>query len=235
MFALAELWGLRDANSNPVRGVQRFRERRRERLLTDTEVNAIFAALGDMQTEGTILPGVALAVRLLWATGCRMSEIIGLEWQFVNGADGEIRWPDSKGGGAMAKPLTIEMRPLLDSAERVVGNPFVCFGADRGRRLPVSTLEKGWRRVLQRAGVRHCGLHALRHLMATQLAQDGTDIETVRRLMGHKTAQTTLRYFQTTLDRQRDAADRLSAHRARRLTEANPPTEREVIHLARAG
>jgi integrase len=233
MFSLAELWGLRDANSNPVRGIQRFKEKRRERLLSDAEMRAALDALAALEAEQNILPGAALAIRLLWLSGCRMSEVINLEWRFVDQAAAEIRWPDSKSGDEMVKPLTAEVRRLLDGAERVVGNPFVCFGSDRAKPLPVSTLEKTWRRVLDRAGVAPCGLHALRHLMATELARSGADVETVRRLMGHKTAQTTLRYFQTTADHQRAAIARLAGERARKLAAAETAPVASVVPLRR--
>lgn len=43
MFALAETWGMRPQNSNPCRGIDRYRERSRERLVTADEL----ARLGD--------------------------------------------------------------------------------------------------------------------------------------------------------------------------------------------
>src|SRR6516165_9073846 len=90
LFKHAELWGLRPEGSNPCRLIKRFRETRRERLLTDGEVARIFVALDDSAEE----PSVKLAVRLLFATACRASEILGLRWEYIDREAGELVWPD---------------------------------------------------------------------------------------------------------------------------------------------
>ena len=46
MFNLAEVWGWRPQNSNPVRHIEKYKESRRERYLTVDE----FARLGDALT-----------------------------------------------------------------------------------------------------------------------------------------------------------------------------------------
>jgi len=68
MFNHAELWGMRREGTNPCLRVKRFQERRRERLLTDGEVSAIYTALEASEAAGfehwsTIHPRHSVAVR----------------------------------------------------------------------------------------------------------------------------------------------------------------------------
>jgi len=211
LFKHAELWGLRPEGSNPCRLIKRFRETRRERLLTDGEVARIFVALDDSAED----PSVKLAVRLLFATACRASEILGLRWEYIDREAGELVWPDSK-TGALRKPLTGEIAALLSEADRIVGNPFVCVGIkDRAAALPMSTLEKAWRRILERGGVTPCGLHAIRHRAATEIANSGLPLQVGMRLMGHRTVTTYSRYLHTEREQVRQAAEMVAQGRRR--------------------
>ena len=211
IFKHAELWALRPEGSNPCRLVKRFRETRRTRLLSDAEVARIFATLDDSD-EG---PSVKLAVRLLFATACRAGEILGLEWRFIDKIVGEIVWPDSK-TGTLTKPITTEIAALLSQAERIVGNPFVCVGIrDRASPLSMNTLEKAWRRILKHARVAPCGLHAIRHKSATEIANSGLPIQVGMKLTGHKTPATYMRYLHVEREQTRAAAELVSQRRRR--------------------
>jgi integrase len=213
LFSHAELWGLRPEASNPCRLIKRFREMRRERLLSDEEQTRIFAELDASEQSGSEERSVTLAVRLLFATACRASEILGLQWEFIDRAAGELVWPDSK-TGTLTKPITGEIAALLSGAARIVGNPFVCPAIkNRAAGLPMSTLEKAWRRILERAGVAPSGLHAIRHRAATEIANSGLPIQVGMRLTGHKTAATYLRYLHADREQTLAAAELVSKRR----------------------
>ena len=51
--------------------------------------------------------------------------------------------------------------------------------------------------------------HKLRHTYATHLIQNGADIETTRRMLGHSSINTTAIYVHSTFDQMKAAADRL--------------------------
>lgn len=217
IFRQAELWHLRPEATNPCRLVPRYPEKRRERLLTDDEVARIHRALIEAERAATETPSVILAIRLLFATACRAGEIVGdapgLRWDYLRHDTREIAWPDSK-TGFMVKPLTREGAALLKTAERVVGNPHVCVNADRDGPLTINTLEKAWARLLKEAGIAHCGLHAIRHRAATDIANNpDIPIHVGMRLTGHKTVSTYLRYLHAERDRVRQAAEKVSTQR----------------------
>lgn len=216
LFKHAELWGLRPEGSNPCRLVKRFREARRERLLSDEEVTRIFAELDASEQSAAEDRSTLLAIRLLFATACRAGEILALRWDYVDRTAGEIVWPDSK-TGAMRKPLTEEVRLLLKTAsnERVVGI-YICHAVkDKAAPLPMSTLEKAWGRILRRAEVKPCGLHAIRHRAATEIANSGIPMQVGMRLTGHKTATTYLRYLHAERAQTLEAAELVSKRRVR--------------------
>ena len=211
IFKHAELWGMRKEGTNPCRLVARYKERRRERLLWDTEVAAIFKTLKQAEIDGSENAASLLAIRLLFATACRAGEILGLRWEFIDEAKNQIVWPDSK-TGELRKPLTREIRELLASAPRVNGFPYVC-AIEPAKALTLNVLEQAWRRVLVAAEVPHCGLHAIRHRVATDIANSGVSIQDGMRLIGHRSVQTYLRYLHAEDDRAAKAAETVSQRR----------------------
>ena len=76
----AEVYGYRPEESNPCRGIQRYRSRGRERFLCREEFARIGAVL--RRLEGT-RPLQVGAIALLLHTGCRRSEITTLQWHHV--------------------------------------------------------------------------------------------------------------------------------------------------------
>jgi integrase len=84
MFNLAERWGLRPGGSNPVRHVDRFAERKRERFLSEAELARLGKALADAEQARTETAATIAAIRLLVFTGCRLGEILRLRWAQVD-------------------------------------------------------------------------------------------------------------------------------------------------------
>ena len=83
MFTAAELWGLRPQGSNPCRYVKRFRERRRERFLSDGEYRRLGAVLREAEGTGTVATSAIAAIRLLMLTGCRLASLT--PWSLARG------------------------------------------------------------------------------------------------------------------------------------------------------
>jgi len=114
-MTLAERWGWRDGLRHPCKGISRFPERSRNRLLTPSEIQAIRNEL----SSGNHHPTVVLAINLLMATGCRSDEICRLKWSYVEWEKQQISWPDTK-TGSLEKPMSTLLRSILQNA------PLIC-------------------------------------------------------------------------------------------------------------
>jgi integrase len=199
MFNLAERWGLRPDGSNPCRHVEKFAERKRERMLSPAEL----ARLGDALAAYNGSPYAVAAVKLLVFTGARLGEVLGLRWEWIDFERGEARLPDSKSG---AKTLHLPPPALAVLAElpRVEGNPHVIVGQKDAAALV--NLEKPWRAIRAAAGLDDVRLHDLRHAFASVAASSGMGLPIIGKMLGHTQAATTARYAHLASDPVKAAA-----------------------------
>lgn len=213
MFNLAELWGYRPDGSNPCRHVQKYPEKGSTRFITDEEMHKLYTYLDQADREGLEHPFILLAIRLQFEFAARMSEVLCLEWGWIDLEQRKVTWPDSKTGG-MTKPLSAEAHRLLSAAPRFEDSPFVCPSIfDPSARMTDNTYSQAWRRILQRADVPHVGTHGIRHRAATDIANSGAPIKVGMALTAHKTVTQFMRYVHTEDDPVRMAADAVAANR----------------------
>jgi integrase len=227
MFTLAEKWGERPDGSNPCRHIERYAERKRERMLSADE----FGRLADALKASARSPFVIAAIKLLIFTGARLSEILNLEWEWIDFERCEARLPDSKTG---AKTLHFPAPALAVLADlpRVEGNPFVIVGNVAGARLV--NLEKPWRAIRKAAGLNDVRLYDLRHAFASVAASSGMGLPIIGKMLGHTQAATTHRYAHLASDPVKAAA----ATVARKIADAlrrNAVTIGEVVSLTNHG
>ena len=111
------------------------------------------ARLGSALVAYDVSPYVVTAIKLLVFTGARLSEVLGLKWEWIDFERTEARLPDSKTG---ARLLHLPPPALATLAEtpQVEGNPFVIVGGNSGARL--INLQKPWRAFESRPGSRTC-------------------------------------------------------------------------------
>jgi integrase len=191
MCALAEQWGLRDPGTNPVKGLERYRERTRERHLSPVELARLGEVLRRAELERTESPSVVAMVRLLLLTGARRGEVLGLQWTHIDWQAGSARLPDSK-TGPKTLYLSDAARAVLAQLPRVEGNPWCLPGRVPGR--PLANPQKPWKRLRGAAGLDDVRLHDLRHTYAAVAARGGLSLPMIGALLGHVEPQTTQRY-----------------------------------------
>jgi integrase len=206
IFNLAEVWGLRRDGSNPCRHVPKFREHKRERFLSQHELQTLGGVLAQADRDGTETPFVVAAFRLLILTGCRLSEIQTLQWAFLTDAGMEL--PDTK-TGARRIPLPHAARAVIASLPRLQDNPYVIAGKVAGKYA--TDLQHPWRRIRALAGLEGVRIHDLRHTYASNAVSSRMPIQMVGRLLGHTQLQTTMRYAHLADDPVRRAAEENAA------------------------
>ena len=227
MFNLAELWGYRPDGSNPCRHVPKYPEKGSTRLITDDQMTKLFAYLEKAEAEGLEHPIHLLAVRLQFEFAARMSEILLLQWDWLDLPNGRVVWPDSKTGD-MSKPLSEEARRRLTNAPRYGDSPYVCPAIlDHSKPLSTHTYYQAWRRILDRAGVPKVGTHGIRHRSATDIANSGVPLKVGMALTAHKTVAMFMRYVHTEDDPVRQAAE-LVATRRQTITKARQRQPQEA-------
>ena len=191
-FAWGELHGFpMPPGGSPTRGIERFREVKKERYLSAPELARLGQVLADAERESIEMPTVVAALRLLVFTGCRLSEILTLKWDYVDIEQECLRLPDSK-TGAKVVHLNAPAMTLLTCIERVEGNPFVITGRNEGQHLV--NLDKAWRRIREKGRLGDVRIHDLRHSFASVAASAGFGLPVIGALLGHTQAATTHRY-----------------------------------------
>ena len=202
MFSLAEVWGWRPDGSNPCRHVKRYKEHKRERFLSPEETERLGQVLREAEEE---MPSAVAAFRLLLLTGCRMSEIRDLRWEYVK--DDCIELPDAKTGGRVV-PLGPEARAVLSAIPRDEDNPWVIAGRLPGSHL--TDLQRPWRRIRKQADLKDVRIHDLRHSFASRALALGESLTMIGKLLGHTQVQTTARYAHLARDSIQTAAARIT-------------------------
>ena len=191
------------------------------RFLSESEVAALLQAAA----PGGGLPArrqvaALAALEILYATGLRISEMLGLRRAALSG-DGMVLLVRGKGGRERLVPLSDAARDAaralvsaeLQRAPDRPASPFLFAGRDPRRAMT----RQGFDRILHETALK-AGLdpdrlspHVLRHSFASHMLAHGADLRSLQRLLGHADIATTQIYTH------------VLAERLQRLVEAHHP------------
>lgn len=120
----------------------------------------LFGYLDQAEIERTVRPETLLAIRLQFEFAARMSEVLALQWDWIDFENRRINWPDSK-TGPMSKPMSEEAQRLLTHATRYEDSPYVITAArDHKRPMSKGVYYHAWVTIAKRAGLAHVGTTA---------------------------------------------------------------------------
>lgn len=216
MFSLAMEWGWR--SDNPVRGIPRFHEDKRERWLTVDELRRIDIALDAYPDQRA-----ANVIRMLLMTGAREGEVLKADWTQFDLKRGIWTKPShhTKQKKIEHVPLGADVLKLLHSMKQKAAGPLFP-GTNGSARV---TIRRPWVQVCKAAGLVEVltlkgkrrtinryrptlRIHDLRHTYASHLVSDGVSLQVVGKLLGHTNPQTTNRYAHVADEALRKATNR---------------------------
>ena len=204
MFSLAIRW--RWVPANPVKGVARNPEAKRQRYLTNGELNQLSAALAASPDQAS-----ANVIRFLLLTGARRGETLAAKWSDFDLVEGVWVKPGhtTKTATEHRVPLSAPARALLSTLTPMgVNSEFVFPGRDGKQRYDI---KKQWAAICKAAKITGVRVHDLRHTYASVLASSGVSLHVIGGLLGHTQPATTHRYAHLVDDALRAATETAGA------------------------
>jgi integrase/recombinase XerD len=141
---------------------------------------------------------------LLYSTGMRVSEIANCKIVDIDSKNKRIKIVQGKGAKdrytIMSQQVLLELR-----AYYLIYKPteYLFNGWRPGKRYSVRSIQHLMQKALLTVGLesKHYTIHTIRHGFATHLLDNGTDLYTIKELLGHTNLQTTMRYMHLTARR----------------------------------
>ena len=198
------LYREKKVESNPAMNLNSpKRPRQLPKFLTPYEVEQI---LNNIKIETPAGYRNKAILELLWATGMRVSELSGLNFEDLNLANNEIR---VFGKGAKERIILVTeraktylqryietARPLIAKGFRVDNNEdSPVFINNTGFRLQTRTVRNVINDIVEEIQLpKHVTPHVFRHSFATHLIENGADLRVVQELLGHASISNTQIY-----------------------------------------
>lgn len=180
--------------TNPMLKIERVRrDPPTQQGIGREQAEAILAVIPKAQERDRLL------FRLLLETGMRIGEALHLyvEDLDLTRDDEHVR---VRGKGGQRRTLLLDDPRLVTQLRTYLAHTGyhhgLLFRAQKngdGQPLRYQSVQERWARYCQQAGIA-CTLHQLRHTHATELVNEGVSLNTIRKRLGHKHVQTTLRY-----------------------------------------
>lgn len=198
--------------NNPARLVSTpRREKRLPSALTADDAQRL------MESPGSGKSGKAAALRdravleLLYSTGVRAGELIGMNREDIDFRDSLIR-VRGKGRKERIVPIGVKALEALEAyQESLPEKPETgaVFIGPAGNRLTARTVQRILENHVKQLGLpQKASPHTLRHSFATHLLESGADLRAIQELLGHASLSTTQRYTHVNLASLMDVYDK---------------------------
>jgi integrase/recombinase XerC len=150
-------------------------------------------------------------LELLYSSGLRVSELVGLNWNQLDQDLGIVRVL-GKGRKERIVPVGIKaveaLKAYLEERGKVEGGDPL-FINPMGGRLTARSVGRVIKKYSRYSGIyRKISPHSLRHTFATHLLDSGADIREIQEMLGHSSLSTTQRYTHLSMGRLMEVYDK---------------------------
>lgn len=164
---------------NPCLGVQKFREKSRDRFLQADELPRFFRAMEDEP------PLTRDFFTLALLTGGRRSNVQAMRWEDVNLPVGVWRIPETKNGQEVLVPLIPAAIEILRRRLEAAGDSPWVF-ATRSKTGHLVEPKTAWKRICKRAGLDNLRIHDLRRTLGSWQVATGASLPVIGKTLGHR-------------------------------------------------
>ena len=187
--------------------------KRERHLPPHLTVDEMFRVLDGAQAAGPAPARDRAILEMLYSTGIRVSELVGLDWTDVD-RRGRVVRVLGKGRKERVVPIGATALAAVEEyrrrwpADRRRDQRAVFLNA-RGTRLTVRSVARIVAQYVERADTRvQASPHAFRHSFATHLLNAGADLRAIQELLGHASLSTTQRYTHVNFARLAEVYDK---------------------------
>lgn len=185
-------WGWE--GSNPAQGVKKFKEKSRNRFLHPDELPAFFESV-EAESNDTVRDYIYISL----LTGARKSNVLAMRWEEIHFERQEWLIPETKNGEHLRIPLVLKAIEILKTRLNKYGKQEWVFEGI-GRTGHLVEPKSGWKRILERAGIKDLRLHDLRRTVGSWQAATGANSYVIGGTLGHKDQKSTAVYARLNID-----------------------------------
>lgn len=143
-----------------------------------------------------------LIISLIYGTGIRLSEAIGLRIDDIDIERGIINICGGKGKKDRVVILPVNLIELIHQYRKEYFPKVFLFEGRSGGSYSPRSIQNIVKNAIKKAGIRKdASVHTLRHSFATHLLEAGVDLRYIQELLGHKSSSTTEIYTHISSDR----------------------------------
>jgi integrase/recombinase XerC len=194
------------------------RDKTLPRIMTEEEINTFLDRLAKAVPEGEpMLRRDRAILEILYASGLRVSELVGLDLRSVSFGDSMLLVRGkgrkerivpfgSKAAQALNDYLPIREKIMVEANRR--GETALFLNA-RGERLTGRSVDRLLKKYVRLFGPNvKVSPHSMRHAFASHLLSEGADLRAIQEMLGHRSLATTQKYTQVSIKQLIDVYDK---------------------------
>ena len=157
-------------------------------ILNYAEVERLINAISNLKQRACI--------QLIYSCGLRISEVIAIKVEHIDGQRMQLKIRDSKGAKDRIVPIPEQTLQLLRQYYAAYKPTNYLFFGQMHEQYDVRSIQQVFHRAKAKAGIRKkVTVHSLRHSRATHLVDNGVDMSMIQRFLGHANIKTTTDFY----------------------------------------